>query len=288
MKIKLEASPHSYNSNEEYVQDIKEKLGIDLDPEKIEVNLGRRAVAKICLNSLWGKFGQRQNMSQTEYVSDVRRFYEVLLDDRLTDINVNYLTDKMAQMSYKFKDYYVENNTSTNIYIALFTTANARLRLYKKLDELGEAVIYCDTDSIVYFDDGENTVKTGDMLGEWTDELKKNEYIKLWASTGPKSYYYETNFDKNETKIKSFTLNHQNLEKLNGNTMIRIIKSEVSEMFCTSSEGFKKESINLEYNQITRDTKTKNLVNKNVTKKFQFEYDKRLILPNYDTIPYGY
>ena len=68
MKIKLEASPHSYNSNEEYIQDIKEKLGIDLDPQKIEVNPGRRAVAKICLNSLWGKFGQRQNMSQTEYV----------------------------------------------------------------------------------------------------------------------------------------------------------------------------------------------------------------------------
>ncbi len=74
-------------------------------------------------------------MSQTEYVSDVRRFYEILPDDRLTDINVNYLTDDMAQMSYKFKDYYIEN-------IALFTTANARLRLYEKLDELDEAVIY--------------------------------------------------------------------------------------------------------------------------------------------------
>ena len=85
------------------------------------------------------------------------------VDDRLTDINANYLTDEMAQMSYKFKDYYVENNTSTNIYIALFTTANARLRLYEKLDELGEAVIYCDPDSIVYFDDGENTVKTKRM-----------------------------------------------------------------------------------------------------------------------------
>jgi len=57
MKIKLEASPHSYYSNEEYIQDIKEKLGIDLDPQKMEVNLGRRAVAKICLNNLWGKFG---------------------------------------------------------------------------------------------------------------------------------------------------------------------------------------------------------------------------------------
>jgi len=149
-------------------------------------------------------------------------------------------------------------------------------------------VIYCDTDSIVYYDNGLNTVKTGDMLGEWTDELKKDEYIKLWASTGPKSYYYETNMGKNVTKIKGFTLNYQNLEKLNGNTMIRIIKIEVSEIFCSSSEEVKKESVDLEYNQITRDIKTKNLINKTVKKKFQFEYDKRIILQNYDTIPYGF
>ncbi|KAL4150015.1 hypothetical protein QTP88_003864 [Uroleucon formosanum] len=147
MKIKLESNRHHYNSNEEYIQDIKIKLNIDLDPEKIEVNPARRAVAKTCLNRLWGKFEQRQNMTQTEYMSDVRRFYEILLDDRLTDINVNYLTDEMTQMT-------------------LFTTANARLRLYEQLGELGEAVIYCDTDSIVYFYDGKNTVKTGDMLGE--------------------------------------------------------------------------------------------------------------------------
>lgn len=286
MKLKLETSPHNYNSNYEYIDDIKEKIGINLDPKKIIANPGKRAVSKICLNSLWGKFGQRQNMSKTEYVSDVRRFYEILLDDRLTDINVNYLTDEMAQMSYKFKDYYVENNTTTNIYIALFTTANARLRLYEKLDELSENVIYCDTDSIVYYDKGENTIKTGDMLGEWTDELKQNEFIKIWSSTGPKSYYYETNLRKNVTKIKGFTLNYQNLEKLNGNTMIRMIRNEVSKIF--SKKECETENVELEYNEITRDVKTKNLVNKRVSKIFKFEYDKRIILPNYDTLPYGF
>ena len=56
-------------------------------------------------------------MSQTEYVTSVQRFYEVLLDDRLIDINVDYLTEETVQMSYKFKDYYVQNNTSTNIFI---------------------------------------------------------------------------------------------------------------------------------------------------------------------------
>jgi hypothetical protein len=110
----------------------------------------------------------------------------------------------------------------------------------------------------------------------------------LWTSSGPKSYYYETNLGKNVTKIKGFTLNYQNLEKLNGNTMIRIFKNEVSEIFCNSSKELKRDSVDLEYNQITRDTKTKNLINKSVTKKFQFEYDKGVILQNYDTLPYGY
>ena len=43
-------------------------------------------MAKISLNSLWDKFGHRHNMSQTEYVTDIQKFYKILLDDRLTDI----------------------------------------------------------------------------------------------------------------------------------------------------------------------------------------------------------
>jgi hypothetical protein len=71
MKIKLETSPwqDDFESEEEYRKAVKENLGIELG--KIENNPGKRAVAKICLNSLWGKFGQRQNMGATEYVTDV-------------------------------------------------------------------------------------------------------------------------------------------------------------------------------------------------------------------------
>jgi hypothetical protein len=44
----------------------------------------------------------------------------------------------------------IENDFNTNIIIAAFTTANARLRLYEMLDKLGKSVAYYDTDSIVY------------------------------------------------------------------------------------------------------------------------------------------
>jgi hypothetical protein len=125
-----------------YKKAVKENLGIELG--KIENNSGKRAVARICLNSLWGKFGQRQNMGATEYVTDIKRFYEILLDedDRLDNIHFNELNENMLQIDHKYKDCYVENDFNSNIFIAAFTTANARLRLYEMLDILGKSVLY--------------------------------------------------------------------------------------------------------------------------------------------------
>ncbi len=62
MKIKLETSPHNYASGLEYVQAIKKEPNVDLDIAELAPNPRKRAVAKICLNSLWGKFGQRTNL----------------------------------------------------------------------------------------------------------------------------------------------------------------------------------------------------------------------------------
>ena len=105
MKIKLEASSYNFKTKEEDVNfkaRIKESL--DIDVEKFEFNAGLRSIAKLCLNSLWGKFGQRSNMSQTKYVTDISEFYEILLDDKLDNINLQFINDDMVQMNYNFKD----------------------------------------------------------------------------------------------------------------------------------------------------------------------------------------
>jgi hypothetical protein len=281
MKIKLETSPwnNDFNDIDEYIDTIKQKLDICLDKEKIQNNPGKRAVAKICLNSLWGKFGQRQNMSKTEYVTDIKRFYEILLDDRLDNINLNFINEDMVQMSYCFKDYYVENDYNTNIFIAAFTTSSARLRLYKMLEYLEDKVAYYDTDSIVYIDDGTKEVKTGCLLGDWTDELSGN-HITDWVSTGPKSYAYIDNNLKEVCKIKGFYLNYENSRLINFKLMDKMVKKEC------------KGVTTIDENKITRDSKTKNIVNKYQEKFFSFDYDKRVINKidneHIDTLPYGY
>ena len=95
----------------------------------------------------------------------------------------------MVQMTYDFKDHFINNSNNTNIYIACFTTSHARLMLYDdKLDYLQDKVLYFDTASnIQYIDDGKKNLKTGDMLGGLTDELS-GEGITQFVSTAPKSY----------------------------------------------------------------------------------------------------
>lgn len=66
-------------------------------------------------------------------------------------------------------------DASTNVFIATFTTAWARIKLYTEMDKLGRNVLYHDTDSIIYASDGNNDPPLGNFLGEFTDELDGDE-----------------------------------------------------------------------------------------------------------------
>ena len=278
MKIKLESSKYDFKTKEEEAS-FKAKIrdSLDINVEKFEFNAGLRSISKLCLNSLWGKFGQRNNMSQTKYVTEVSEFYEILLDDKLDDINFQFINDNMVQMTYNFKDQFVDNHNSTNIFIACFTTSHARLMLYNKLDYLKEKVLYFDTDSIIYIDDGKKTIKTGDMLGDMTDELS-GKAITNFVSTGPKSYSFRYGDNCEKSAIKGFTLNHENSTILNHESMRKIVKKQIRELTIINA------------NKITR--KNREIVNKYMEKVFKFGYDKRVIKHvnenHIDTLPYGY
>ena len=90
MKIKLESSKYDFKTKEEETNfKARIKNSLDIDIEKFEFNAGLRSIAKLCLNSLWGKFGQRSNMSQTKYETEISEFYEILLDDKLDNKTSN-------------------------------------------------------------------------------------------------------------------------------------------------------------------------------------------------------
>ena len=160
-----------------------------------------RFISKMCLNSLWGKFGQNQKVKHSEYIDNERDFYKVILNDQIEQISLSFLNDTMVYASYEIRDEFLKVNYNTNIYIACFTSSWARLRLYTMLEKLDRNVCYCDTDSIVYVENEQTKAIvdqcTGDGLGEWTDEIGGN-HMDYWCCAQAKDYGYTLNNGKHE------------------------------------------------------------------------------------------
>ena len=263
MKIKLESSKYDFKTKEEEANfKLKIKKSLDIDVEKFEFNAGFRSISKLCLNSLWGRFGMRMNMSETKYVTEVSEFYEMLLNDRLDSLDFQIINDDMVQMTYNFKDQFIDNSKNTSIYIACFTTSHARLMLCNKLDYLNDKVLYFDTDSIIYADDGTKNIETGDMLGDMTDKIS-GKGISSFSSTVPKSYSFKYGDNEQKSAIKGFTLNHENNNLLNHDSLSKIMRKQVREITIV--------------NEIKITRKNREIVNKYCEKVFKFGYDKRVI-----------
>ena len=192
------------------------------------------------------------------------------------------VNDEMVEVHYKEKSEFVEENDKTNIVIAAFTTAYARLKLYDLLDLLQERVLYYDTDSVIYVHEpGKPDPPLGDYLGDLTDELDPGDYITTFISGGPKNYAYITNNGKSETKIRGITLDYAATKKINLDVMRHLVDSHVN---CHTEE---KVTVENPF-KITRDKKERNIVTKRMKKDYRIVYNKRVITENYGTLPYGY
>ena len=253
---------------ERYLQDYKDKEGIQLDRDDIEYNAGARTVWKQILNNLWGKMGQRPNRPKTKVVADPKYYFELLTSAGVEVTNVNLVNDEVVEMFYTMKDSFVEASDRTNVVLAAFTTAQARIKLYKVMRDLGRRVCYYDTDSVVY---------TGDHLGELTNELDDNDWIVTFVSAGPKNYAYKTHRGKTCCKVRGITLNFRACEKVNFESMVDLVEKQDGSTITVHNP-----------HKITRDTTERVIVSKPQDKQYKIGYDKRVIQPDLDTLPYGY
>ena len=210
-KTKLEASgfPGNVTTAEEkeaYVADILNREGIQLELEKIAPNPGLRNMAKIALNSFWGKFGQRVGQSQVEFVTTTERFNQLVFSDDLYEVTEATPVSENSMFTV-FKNLYNKPNSKGNIVIAAYTTALARLHLYEAVEKLGERAFYMDTDSVVFsWKPGEWKPELNNYLGGWTDEIPSGWTVTRFVTAGPKNYSYmlqRTAATAAETKIQS-------------------------------------------------------------------------------------
>jgi G:T-mismatch repair DNA endonuclease (very short patch repair protein) len=290
LKIKQECSGWpswcvTQDDRTRYIQNYYDREGVNLDPTKIAKNPGLRFVSKIMLNSFWGKFGQKENSAQTQIINQPADLFQLVMNPAVVVGNVTILNHERVLVSWERIEEDVLPLKTANVVVAAYTTAMARLELYKYLEQLGERVLYYDTDSVIFVsreNDWEPPI--GDFLGDLTDEMAHygpESHITELVSAGPKNYAYKFwcgNDGKFDTvcKVKGVTLHYENSGRVNFETIKSIVLEDPHR------------HVDLIDNRIVRNPRY-DVLTKHGEKRYRLQYTKRRRLAEcYDTVPYGF
>lgn len=225
--------------------------------ERVETsNELMKLILKLILNSLYGKFGMRYKFSEVYY-----KEIPFELIDELKSKNLFY---KLKMFSHERTDCYLilENEQFKRSFfsipsIASYITSEARTRLLKGLlNNQDKKIVYCDTDSIFLEDWEKPNLNISNKLGDW--KLEDKHIIEV---RGLKNYTYLDEKGNEKDAIKGVSKRSKEIERF---------KFETTK-YVKTKEAIRR---NLEAGKQIRVVKT-------VTNK----YDKRIVLPNGNTLP---
>jgi hypothetical protein len=175
---------------EAYRAELKCRLDIDVQKEDFKPNAALRTFSKMVLNSLWGKFGQRDTLTQTTVLQNSAerfKFADRCLRGKMEEKGSRSFGDFFELKTFQKKSGF----SNKNVAVASFVTAQARLRLWRVLHRLWDRVYYHDTDSVIYYYDpaASYNVPEGLFLGDWESETG-DCLISEFVGLAPKTYAY--------------------------------------------------------------------------------------------------
>ena len=88
----------------------------------MEKNKGMRAIAKIMLNSLWGKLAQRENMTKAEYISEPAKFFDLVTNPNKIVKNLDICRENLLLVNWEDTEPNVEAHACSNVIVAAFVT----------------------------------------------------------------------------------------------------------------------------------------------------------------------
>ncbi|XP_046687493.1 uncharacterized protein LOC124373142 [Homalodisca vitripennis] len=224
LKIKQEASGYpswcvTDEDRERYVQDYFEHEGIRLDPVKIEKNEGLRSLAKLMLNSFWGKFGQRENQTKTLITRDPEELFRLCMNSGVIVNTIQEVSEDVVLVSWQHLEEVGESLSTVNVVLAAYTTSQARLKLYDHLEALVYAVKPTNPKTYI-LQDSQGTILKG---GFYEPELAK-------ANTG-NVYLIEKVLRRKKDKVcskctESFVIMERKSEDIQATVAAAVLKEE--------------------------------------------------------------
>ncbi|XP_018570294.1 uncharacterized protein LOC108910225 [Anoplophora glabripennis] len=245
----------SQSDKERYIEQFLEREDVRLEFAEIVENPGLRSLAKLILNSFWGKFGQRENQPKTSIVRNPAEFFGMLTNPSIYVNSALPINEDTLVVNWE----------------------------HNYLEQLDDRVLYYDTDSVIYVaKDGEYDVPTGEFFGDMTDELEgygPGSYISEFISGGPKNYAYKVfstkdNEEKVVCKVKGISFNYSASRLVYFNT----IKDMVLDTSTTSPVCVR---------NILR-TKEHEVITVQQTKLYKPLSVKRRFLDDHSSVPYGW
>ncbi|XP_060731092.1 uncharacterized protein LOC132848976 [Tachysurus vachellii] len=254
LKTKQESSGYpswvvDESTKREYIQNYERNEGIKLEEKNINVSPAKRSVAKLALNSLWGKMCQRPDRSNTTLIRDPAEFLNFIFSGVYNVSHFSFLSDEVALVQWRYMKNSMIILGNANVFIGIFTTAYARLELYNLMDRLNRRCLYTDTDSVIFKSkEGDWMPPLSDYLGGLTSELDDGDQIVEFVSAGPKTYGYKTKKGKTLMKAKGITQNYTNSKVINLKSLTDLVIDHVK-------YPDKPSQLITSHKQITRDKK---------------------------------
>ena len=126
--------------------------------------------------------------------------------------------------------------------------------------------------------------------------MDRGDHIVEFVSGGPKNYAYTTAAGKQTCKIRGFSLNFTNAQRLNFGSVRDMVgsvnpcrpKTYKKRKLEDRNESPSKVIVVTNPNKISRDKYDHVLYNRAESKQYRVVYNKRAILDTLDTLPYGY
>lgn len=226
--VKLGGS--SENPTEEEKEELIEKVfeengGIArIRSDLMQKNPTKRQLAKIFLNSLWGKFCQKPHKEHFITIHGYAQFVKVWFDPTVdrSSFSFRHLGGNSWKARYCTTDAYVKPNAKYNIYLAAKVTESARVVLHQEMLRIGPGkILYCDTDSLMYLCP-ESEIVEGHGLGTWVDEYPDERIVKLYV-LAPKFYFLLKANGESLLKSKGVQLTLANSKRINEERLIQQI-----------------------------------------------------------------
>ena len=289
----------SDSEKEAYVEEIRQRDGLDLTVDEVVKNSGIRAVSKLCLNSLWGRLCL-SNKRKTEYVSNWTELQRLLNDHHKTVKSFDIIGKDKVRVQYEITTEFWDQQSGSirkdlqagspynSIPVAAMVTSYARIRLYEYMSRIDpKKICYVDTDSIIYYNSGEkeDPLPYGESLGDFSSEIQNDRILSVVCG-GSKQYAYRTEKGKEVIKIRGITWNREAEEQINFDLLHKLVDVQLGVRESDGSEDVK--TINYP-SKIKRDSLKYRVFTSSYDKKYRLIFNKRVIIPrSYHSYPIGY